>query len=154
MSYQTTPFVKIDTREQRPYSFPDGWPVMKATLKTGDMTLLGHEDVFVIERKSLNDLVGCIFTDRFRRELERLREYKHAFLAIEASIYKIENMLEKICPQSKAKPASVIGFLQSVPLLYGVHVLFLDDRKTAEKYVAGLLEKYNRFLLNDRKENI
>jgi len=147
MSVHVKPFVIVDTREQLPYTFP-GWPTIRATLKTGDISILGHEECFVIERKSLNDLAGCIFKPRFRAELERLKSYKHAFLAIEANIYKIENMMPRF---SQVNPVAMLGFLQSIPLQYGVHVLLLDDRARAEVFVRGLLEKYNRYLLKEKE---
>ncbi len=148
-SKQTTPIIVADSREQLPYAFPESWPVIRKALPSADYSLLGQEDVFAIERKSLSDLAGCIFTDRFKAELERLSSFKHAFLAIESSLYKIRNHMPR---HSKVHPASLVGFLQSIPLLYGVHVLYLEDRETAQEYVKGLLEKYNRFLLNDRKD--
>lgn len=147
-SKQTTPIIIVDTREQLPYDFAP-WPVLTKALPSGDYSILGHETAFAVERKSLSDLAGCIFTDRFKAELKRLSEFKHAFLAIEANIYRIKNHLPR---QSKANPQSILGFLHSIPLLYGVNVLFLDDRETAQQYVRGLLEKYNRFLLSEPKE--
>lgn len=137
----------VDTREQLPYEFPPHFICVRKTLKTGDISLVGHEDSFVIERKSQTDLLGCWHTDRFKAELERLKSFKHAFLAIESSIYRI--LRAKFY---KGNPKAVIGFLQSVPLLYGVQVLFLDDRETAQAYVAGMLEKQNRYSLNSLKE--
>lgn len=151
-SKKATPLIVQDTREQTPYKFPAEWLVIKKALPSGDYSVLGHEHIIAVERKSLPDLAGCIFTQRFKNELERLRSYQHAFLVIESSIYKIENLLQKICRHSKAKPASIIGYLQSIPLLYGVHVLYLENRETSERYTAALLEKYTRFLMRE-KEN-
>lgn len=141
------PMVVIDSRERKPYAFPEGWPspIVKA-LPSGDYTILGHELTFAIERKELTDLFSCIWTDRFRRELERLKNYAKAFLVIEGNLYKIKNNRFY-----KGKINAVIGMLQAIPLKYGVQVLFLDDRETAENFVAGLLEKYNRYLLTQEE---
>jgi DNA excision repair protein ERCC-4 len=141
----SVPLIALDTREQLPYEFP-GWPCVRKTLPSGDYSLVGHEHSFAIERKSQNDLLGCIFTERFKAELGRLAGYAHAFLAIESSLYRLARCAEK--GFYKGNPQAVIGFLQSVPLLYGVQVLFLENRETAQSYVAGLLEKHNRYSLN------
>ncbi len=145
------PLIALDTREQLPYEFPE-WPVIRKALPTGDISLVGHEHVFTIERKSQSDLLGCIFTSRFKAELERMKSYPYAFLAIESNLYRLSR-----CGQQgfyRGNPQAVIGFLQSVPLLYGVQVLFLDNRETAQAYVAGLLEKHNRYSLNRIKREL
>lgn len=144
------PLVIVDSREQKPYSFPQEWPLpIKKALPSGDYSIVGHELTFAIERKELTDLFGCIWTDRFRRELERLKSYAKAFLVIEGNLWKIKNNRFY-----KGKINAVIGMLQAIPLKYGVQVLFLDDRETAESFVAGLLEKYNRYLLTQEDETI
>lgn len=138
------PVVVVDTREQLPYSFPESWPVVKKALKSGDYSVLGHEETFAIERKSLSDLLGCIFQDRFHRELQRLSEFKRAFLVIESSIWKIKNNRHY-----KGNVNSVIGMLQAIPLKYGVNVLLLDDRETAESFAKGLIEKYCKYTMKE-----
>lgn len=138
------PLVIVDTREQLPYQLPEGWPApIRKALPSGDYSIAGHEATFAIERKSLSDLLGCIFEDRFERELQRLAEFRHAFLVIEANIWKIRNDR-----RYKGNPAAVLGKLQAISLRYGVQTLFLDDRETAQGYVWGLLEKYQRQLLH------
>ncbi|MBE6380062.1 MAG: hypothetical protein E7047_03950 [Lentisphaerae bacterium] len=67
----------IDTREQRPWSFPPNIDVEVATLRTGDYALKG-DDHFAIERKSADDFIGTISVGwhRFCRELNRMDEAK------------------------------------------------------------------------------
>lgn len=66
----------VDTREQRPWSFPPHIDVEVGTLKTGDYALKGDEKNFAVERKSGADFVGTISTGwhRFCRELNRMDE--------------------------------------------------------------------------------
>lgn len=66
--------VIIDTREQRPWSFPPDVKIEVGTLKTGDYALKGDESKFAIERKSGDDFLGTISTGwpRFCRELKRM----------------------------------------------------------------------------------
>ena len=58
----------IDTREQRPWVFPAYVAVRVDTLKQGDYALEG-DDRYAIERKSLEDFIGTIFSgwERFKR---------------------------------------------------------------------------------------
>ena len=63
----------IDTREQTPFDFGKfECEVVTDTLATGDYSLAGLEDRCAIERKSLDDLLGCLIgegRERFEREL-------------------------------------------------------------------------------------
>lgn len=142
------PFPVIDTREQLPYEFPE-WPCIRKALPSGDYSLVGLENTFAVERKSQTDLLGCWHTDRFKAELKRLSAFDKAFLVIESDLYRLRN--DKFY---KGNINAVLGFLQSVPLLYGVHVLFLGDREGANRFVAGLLEKYTRYFLTDKREEV
>jgi DNA excision repair protein ERCC-4 len=121
---------------------------MRKALPSGDYSILGHETTFTVERKSLTDLLGCIFTDRFERELDRLRLYRFAFLAIEANLRDIRN------PQFyKGNPAAVIGKLRAIELRYGVRVKYLGDREESQEYVKGLLNHYARQILKNGGES-
>lgn len=146
---RNTPTVVIDTREQLPYEFPVDWPVVRKALPSGDYSLLGHEGALAIERKSLSDLLGCLFTDRFHRELERLRRYEIAILAIEGNIADIRNNRF-----FRGSPQSVLGMLQALPLKYGVHVLFLENREEAQAYIKGILDKYYRYFLRVKVDEL
>ena len=57
----------VDTREQRPLDLTPLKSV-PGTLATGDYSVRGLEHVVAIERKSLDDLLGCIGRDRARFE--------------------------------------------------------------------------------------
>jgi hypothetical protein len=53
--------ITIDTREQRPWSFPEeSTRVARGTITVGDYALRGDERSYAIERKSLDDFVGSI----------------------------------------------------------------------------------------------
>ena len=60
-----------DTREQNPLCL-DPLQTEQGTLPTGDYTLKGLEHHVCIERKSLDDLLGCVGSDRqrFDREIQ------------------------------------------------------------------------------------
>ena len=52
----------IDSREQAPFTFGDyDCEAVSGSLPTGDYSLAHLEHQIAIERKSLSDLVGCLF---------------------------------------------------------------------------------------------
>ncbi len=66
--------ILIDTREQRPWSFPPNIQTEISTIQTGDYALKGDEKNFAIERKSADDFIGTISVGwhRFCREINRM----------------------------------------------------------------------------------
>ncbi|MBQ9502873.1 MAG: hypothetical protein IJU70_12000 [Lentisphaeria bacterium] len=85
--------VIIDTREQRPWSFPPHISVEVGTLRTGDYALKG-DDRFAIERKSADDFVGTVSLGwhRFVRELNRMDAAGFA-----AKVIVVESDFETFC---------------------------------------------------------
>ena len=95
---KSAPLVTIieDSREQRSLDFapfaPFGVAVERRKLRTGDYSVAGYEHHILIERKSLQDLVGTLThgRERFLREMYDRGAYvpcKH--LVIEASWQEI-----------------------------------------------------------------
>jgi ERCC4-type nuclease len=75
--------VVIDRREQDPLPF-SRLKTRPGTLATGDYSILGTEELFAVERKTLPDLVACCAgeRERFSRELHRLRGYRFKRLVV------------------------------------------------------------------------
>jgi ERCC4-type nuclease len=87
------PVVLVDTREQQPFPLRANHPnwicgERRATLKTGDYTIEGMEDLLALERKNLADLVACVVTysARFIASCERLSKFRWKAVLIEASL--------------------------------------------------------------------
>jgi hypothetical protein len=81
-----------DSREQENgdgWWFPEGEQcagTLVKGLKTGDYTLEGFEEDFVIERKSgTAEIAANITQARFERELERMEQFKYPFLIAECT---------------------------------------------------------------------
>lgn len=74
----------VDTREQIPANLGE-MKFERAALDTGDYSIKGLEQYLRIERKSLQDLIGCIGKERerFERELVRLRGFQHKSVIVE-----------------------------------------------------------------------
>ena len=65
--------VVVDSREKRPWVFPEGVETSVGTIRQGDYALRG-DNGFSIERKSLRDFRNTVVCDwdRFQRELLRM----------------------------------------------------------------------------------
>lgn len=125
----------IDTREQTPWDFsilndPKKKIRVKqrrATLKTGDYTIEGFPEI-VVERKSLNDLLGCIgqSRERFEAELKRMLLIPHRSVVVERSWSELRRgeWLSQITPSQAC--GSVIGWR-----LWGVDFHFAENETLA-----------------------
>lgn len=125
----------VDTREQRPL---DLTPLrsLAGTLDTGDYSIAGCEHVVRIERKSLDDLLGCVGRDRerFDREVVRLLAYPVRVLLVESTWGQIELGQWR----SKLKPEAVIGSLLGWQAM-GLSIHLVGDHERAGKHAARLL---------------
>ena len=85
--------IVIDTREQRPWSFPPHVETEVGTLHQGDYALKNDEH-FAIERKSADDFVGTVSVGwhRFVRELNRMDAADFA-----AKVVIVESDFETFC---------------------------------------------------------
>lgn len=132
------PVVIIDSREQRPYQFSG--PSIVAALKTGDYSIQGLEEVAAVERKTLDDFLGCVTfqRERFERELVRAGSFKRFWVVIEGTLAQIVACQYK----SEAKPASVIGSICAWECrLEPVRFVFASNRQSGEKLTERLLTR-------------
>ena len=141
--------IKIDTREQWPLDFSADVQTVRGTLAVGDYSIEGLEDLIVIERKSLNDLLGSITSgrERFVKELRQLRAFRFAALVIEA---RWPDLLTGMWPcPSQVHPNAVIGSLMSFAVKYGIQVIMADDHQTAGILTERLLHIFSRIIEKD-----
>ena len=124
----------VDTREQLPLCL-DPLRVQTGTLDTGDYALLGCDHIR-IERKSLDDLLGCVGRDRerFDREVQRLLAYPVRVLLVESTWAQIEMGGWR----GKITPEQVIGSLLGWTAA-GLAVHLCGDHARAGKHAARLL---------------
>ncbi|MFC1888840.1 ERCC4 domain-containing protein [Thermodesulfobacteriota bacterium] len=96
-----------------------------------------------IERKSVDDLVGCLKgsgRERFERELRRSRSMDYFALVVEGSL----SGLAKGHYQSHIAPASVVQSIMALSIRYRIPVWFAESRKMGQRITESLLEKYAR----------
>jgi ERCC4-type nuclease len=123
------PVIVIDTREQMPLVFTH-LPSVRATLQTGDYSVLGLEHLFAVERKSLPDLVMCCIGDhreRFERELHRLRGFHFKRLLVIGT----ETQIRAGRYLSNVKPKAVLSTLAAFEVRYDCPVVFAPDPEQA-----------------------
>lgn len=129
----------IDTREQDPLTF--SLSTERGTLTTGDYSIKGLESFIAIERKSPDDLVGCLKNgnrERFERELSRGRGLDYFALVIECELSDLA------CGHymSNMKPKAAIQSLMAFSVRYRLPIFFCPDRVYAARVIESLLTKY------------
>ena len=133
--------ILIDSREQTPYNFrnyPDiEWS--RGTLQTGDYALVGLEELYACERKSLQDLIQSISHDRtrFEKELARAKAFEGFWGICECSLQDIANGRYR----SEMSQHAALQSIASFTVRYGTPFLFCGDRKGGEQMVHALLSK-------------
>jgi ERCC4-type nuclease len=152
----------VDTREQNPLNFSRfrGWfsGIEKKALKLGDYSIAGLEDVCVVERKDLSDLVHSCTADRsaFINRLRLMARYPHRLLVITTTLSQIKSPYA----HANVDPNRITQFL--VATLAGLQVPFVcsETHELGEELVGSYLYQvhlyhwlesndYGRFLTDD-----
>ena len=156
------PVILVDTREQNPFDFSrfEGWfaGIEKKPLKLGDYSVAGLEDVCVVERKDLSDLVHSLTAERavFVNRLRLMVRYPHRLLVITAPMSQVKSPY----PHSGVSPNRITQSL--IAVLAGLQVPFLctETHEMGEEIVASYLyqvylyhwletNEYGRFLTDN-----
>jgi len=130
--------IKIDSREQRPYKFEN--PSEVGTIPIGDYSIVSLENHIAIERKELNDLIGCLTADRdrFERELFKGRSLDYFALVIECSLSDLANGRYR----SKMNPKSAIQSLLAFSVRYRLPIFFVESKEYGQRLTESLLLRY------------
>lgn len=133
--------------EQLPYSFSDRVVAVRFPLAAGDYSVEGLEQVLAVERKGLDDFVSSVIRDRprFRRELEKLRDYRAACVVVEAGLANV--FAHRY--HSGAHPNAVVGAAISIIVDYGVPVFFCSDRQACCRFTEGFLLRAYRKVISE-----
>lgn len=123
------PVIVVDNREQAPLIFTRLASV-EGTLYSGDYSVLGIEDLFSVERKSIDDLVGCCTgenRERLERELHRLRGFRFKRLIIIGS----RGLIETQRYHSRISPKAVLASLAAFEVRWDIPVVFCETSEVA-----------------------
>jgi ERCC4-type nuclease len=134
------PTFLIDSREQRPFRF--NGPTRVVGLPTGDYSLEGYQDEVAVERKQLDDLIMCLSSqrDRFKRELERARDFDYFCVLVEAPFSDLVNQNYI----SRMNPHSAVESISAFEVRYRIPFLFCGTQALAARKCESLLRKYYR----------
>lgn len=141
------PIIIIDTREQTPLRITR-YPTVRQKLDEGDYGIVGHSSQaapnFIIERKTIGDLVGSITTgrERFIREMLRLKPYTFAAILIEGS----QEDIVRGNHRSHISAKSVFGTLHAIMVRYGVNIIWAGNSKNAAVWLEDCVRHYMRGL--------
>ena len=144
------PVVLVDTREKEPLPLYVNHPnwiggERRKTLKTGDYTLEGMEDLLCLERKSLADLVACTVTyrRRFLASCSRLGRFTWKAIIVEATLEDIKGGFEPFDIPSDVHPNSVCGTLDAIEAKFGIPIIYASTvRDLAVERAASWLSKH------------
>lgn len=136
--------IVVDSREQAPLDFSPFPDVETAigTLQAGDYSVIGFTAEIAVERKSLDDLIGCLTHDRerFKRELNCLRGYSSAMIVVEAPFNAIRCGMYRSQMNPQAAVESVFSFMQK----YRIPFFFADNRADGAFATASFLRHFCR----------
>ena len=139
-----------DSREQNPLNLGDirGVEVVRQGLKTGDYSLVGHEDEICFERKSVPDLVGTLIGDhsRFLKEIERMKSFEEKYILVEHTAGTVYRYCERKGWENKFD--IIIQSLLAYACHCGIRVRFCKNRDEMSAYIV---RKSKEFL--KRKED-
>ncbi|MDR1685025.1 MAG: hypothetical protein LBR82_01045 [Desulfovibrio sp.] len=136
--------IVVDSREQRPFTFAHerygDVEVAPGTLQTGDYSLVGLADKISVERKGLDDLVGCLCKERerFEKELQRAVGLDAFCVVIEASWGELASGRFK----SKMNAHSACQSVTSFMVRYKIPFVFAGSRQGAEYITWSILHQY------------
>jgi DNA excision repair protein ERCC-4 len=133
-----------DTREQTPFVFPEGVSVIEGTLQSGDYSIQGMTDLVAVERKSLQDMVGCCGKgrDRFKRELHRLRGYRAKAIIIESTLQKLTNGNWR----GKMTSNQVLGAIASWRQKFGVDFIYAGNAELGAQECFRYLKAFHGWM--------
>lgn len=135
--------IKIDTREKLAWdfsSFEDCEGQINEKLPTGDYTIIGYEDIIIIDRKkSVSELYSNLRGDykRFKKELSRMTSFKMAYFLLEFSLEDIFNY--KFFNKCSSK--SILEQIDTIEKKYNVKFIFSSGRDEAQEIAMELFRK-------------
>ncbi|MFQ3578584.1 MAG: hypothetical protein SNJ71_00405 [Bacteroidales bacterium] len=133
--------VVIDTREKKPWNFSEDFTVTYSKLETGDYSIQGLENHFIIERK------GCIQEYcknivepfRFENELMRLSQIPKSFIIFEFTLEEIFSWPPEFMQETRLSSKFLLKKSAEYMVKYGVHLLFAG--KFASKVAESIIKR-------------
>lgn len=144
MTPKTEPIILIDTREPDPHPW-EGYlscETVRGTLESGDFSIPGCGEWICVERKTMNDLIGCLTgsRDRFTRELQRAARIRDFVVVCEGSYADLWTGKYRSQMNPRAAWESVIALQQR----YGIPFLMAGSQEIAARLTESILLRWWR----------
>jgi ERCC4-type nuclease len=137
----------IDTREKQPWSFAE-YTTANKKLDTGDYSIEGLENILCIERKrDIAEIAHNITEKRFKDCIERMSQYKHAFMLLECDYAQMmhypygSNVPQYLWKKIQVSPAYILKFITELSILHNIHVVFCGTSEAAEKTAISIMKR-------------
>ncbi len=143
------PTIFVDSKEQDEYSFNlSKVNVKRKSLKTGDYSLEGFEELVSVERKNPDDFVKTLIPPkkRFQKELQRLTVMPYSCIVVETNLEDI--LLGKY--QSNANPLSVFNMANSIITDWKIPIYYCSTRQIACRFTEEYLVRVWNQLTNKK----
>lgn len=145
----------VDTREQHPWEFKYHTKANQK-LDTGDYSIQGLEDILCIERKNgIAELANNMTEKRFKDVIDRMSQYKHAYILIECNYDQMMNypigsdVPKKLWSKIKISPAFIMKFVTELSIYHNIHVIFCGSATWAEKTALSIMKRvYDKYVTN------
>jgi len=142
-----------DTREKEPWhltSFAEVKQQIVETVSAGDYVIKDKEHLITIDRKKkpaeLANNLG-MYKDRFERELERMREYKHRYVLCEFPYEKLvmfpkgSGLPVRVQRKVRAKGKFLVKQVERMSEEYEVEFIFCANREEAQEKAIELFKE-------------
>ena len=114
--------------------------VVRTALPTGDFSLPGCQEWIAIERKTLDDLVGCLTSsrERFTRELQRAARIKDFVVIVEALYTDVLKGRYRSAMTPKSAWESIVAF----QMRFGIPFLFSGSAEIGAHLCESILQRW------------
>lgn len=134
----------IDSREQELIKDLEGFDNVKSEMLTiGDLIVYNEEKpIFLIERKSVRDLVQSLKDGRYHDQRRRWKEFQNDFPDLSVSLW-VEGDLMGV-EMDETLRGSLLNSLFRLQSIHGVIVHHVKNRNAFVKSLKLVLEKFNK----------
>ena len=137
----------VDSREKTPLYFRKSVNLESVVVKkldVGDYSIEGYEDKIAIERKSPNDLFQTLGKGhkRFKRELERAKDYEYFVILVECSLTTVLNKEFEGAHYCGMMGDTIVQICYTLKLKYGIDVIFCNGKSEAVSFVRQIFKAF------------
>lgn len=118
------------------------------SLKTGDYTMEGYENIITVERKkSVSEFAMNITEDRFTRELQRLDTFPLPYIVCEFTLSEVldfpkgANLPTKVKQNMKVTGQFILKRIHEIVIDHHINFMFCENRYNSWVFVNSLFKR-------------